>query len=73
MAIHSSILALKIPWTEERGGPQSTGLQTCESAHMCMHTHTHTHTHENRDYHLDSTCGEAKVMETGLTFLTLYK
>ena len=25
---HSSILAWKIPWTEEPGGPQSTGLQT---------------------------------------------
>ena len=27
MAIHSSILAGKIPWTEEPGGPQSIGLQ----------------------------------------------
>ena len=27
MAIHSSILAWKIPWTEEPGGLQSTGLQ----------------------------------------------
>ena len=26
MAIHSSILAWKIPWTEESGGLQSTGL-----------------------------------------------
>ena len=25
MAIHSSILAWKIPWTEEPGGLQSTG------------------------------------------------
>ena len=28
MATHSSILAWKIPWTEEPGGLQSTGLQT---------------------------------------------
>ena len=28
MATHSSILAWKIPWTEEPGGPQSMGLQT---------------------------------------------
>ena len=28
MATHSSILAWKIPWTEESGGLQSTGLQT---------------------------------------------
>ena len=27
MAIHSSILAWQIPRTEERGRPQSTGLQ----------------------------------------------
>ena len=27
MAIHSSILAWKIPWTEETGGLQSTVLQ----------------------------------------------
>ena len=28
MATHSRILAWKIPWTEEPGGPQSMGLQT---------------------------------------------
>ena len=28
MANHSSILAWKIPWTEEPGGSQSTGLQS---------------------------------------------
>ena len=27
MAIHSSILALRIPWTQEPGGQQFTGLQ----------------------------------------------
>ena len=27
MATHSSLLAWKIPWTEEPGGPQSTGSQ----------------------------------------------
>ena len=27
MAMHSSILAWKIPWTEEPGGLHSTGLQ----------------------------------------------
>ena len=27
MAIHSSILAWRIPWTEKPGGLQSTGLQ----------------------------------------------
>ena len=28
MATHSSILAWRIPWTEELGGLQSMGLQT---------------------------------------------
>ena len=28
MATHFSILAWRIPWTEEPGGLQSTGLQT---------------------------------------------
>ena len=28
MATHSSILPWRIPWTEEPGGLQSTGLQT---------------------------------------------
>ena len=27
VATHSSILVWRIPWTEEPGGPQSTGLQ----------------------------------------------
>ena len=48
MAIHSSILAGKIPWTEEPRGLQSmgshkswTGLSECVYTHACMHTHTH--------------------------------
>ena len=43
---------------------------TTESACTCACTHTHT---QNRDYHLDATYGEAKVMKTCLTFPTLYK
>ena len=37
MATHSIILAWRIPWTEEPGGLQSTGLQRVghDSAHMC--------------------------------------
>ena len=31
MATHSSILAWEIPWTEEPGGLQSTGLQESQS------------------------------------------
>ena len=36
MATHSSILACKIPWTEEPGGLQPMGLDITE------HTHTST-------------------------------
>ena len=31
MAIHSSILAGEIPWIEELGGLQSTGLQKLDT------------------------------------------
>ena len=32
MAIHSSILAWKVQWTEEPGGPQSMGLQESDTS-----------------------------------------
>ena len=41
MATHSSILAWKIPGTEEPGGPQSMGSKRVR--HDLAHTHTHTH------------------------------
>ena len=45
MAIHSSILAWTIPWTEEPGGLQSVGLQRvgadCRSLVICFCTATH--------------------------------
>ena len=42
MATHSSILAWRIPWTEEPGGLQSTGSQTVghEWANMQPQPHT---------------------------------
>ena len=43
MATYSSILAWKIPRTEEPGGLQSMGLQRV--GHDWKHTHTHTHGH----------------------------
>ena len=38
MATHSSILALRIPWAEERGELQSMGLQS--QTQMSDYTHT---------------------------------
>ena len=34
MATHSSILAWKIPWTEEPGGLQSTGSQESDTENV---------------------------------------
>ena len=48
MATHSSILAWRIPWTEEPGELQSIGSQGVGhdgSSLACACTHTHTHTH----------------------------
>ena len=42
MATYSSILAWKIPGTEEPGGLQS--MRSQRVAHDWDHTHTHTHT-----------------------------
>ena len=46
MATHSSILAWRIPWTEELGRLQSMGSQGVRHNWVTnTHTHTHTHTH----------------------------
>ena len=45
MATHASILAWRIPWTEEPGGYSQWG---CRVGHDCSdwaHTHTHTYIH----------------------------
>ena len=41
MAAHSSILAWRIPQTEEPGGIQSTGLQRVRRDRVTGHTATH--------------------------------
>ena len=46
MATHSSILAWRIPWTEELGGLQSTGRKesdTTERLHFHFHSLCFTH------------------------------
>ena len=58
MATHSSILAWKIPWTEESGSLQSMGSQRVRQNWACTHTHTpchptpptHTRTHSAWEY-----------------------
>ena len=45
MAAHSSILAWKIPWTEESGRlPGPCGHKGSDTTELLI-THTHTHTH----------------------------
>ena len=48
MATHSSILAWRIPWTEERDGLQF--MWSTEVGHSsvteCMHARTHKHTQQ---------------------------
>ena len=47
LATHSSVLAWKIPWTEEPGGLQSMGLQ---SVGHNLATNTFTFIHNNEDF-----------------------
>ena len=42
---HSSILAWKIPWTEEPVRLQSRAHKESVMTERLTHTHTHTHTH----------------------------
>ena len=44
MATHFSVLAWRIPWTEEPDRLQSMGLQRVRH-NWATNTHTHTHTH----------------------------
>ena len=44
MATHSSILAWKIPWTEESGGLQPTGSQRVRRDLATEHHHTYKNT-----------------------------
>ena len=45
MAIHSSTLAWRIPWTEEPGSYSPRLRRESDTAEQLTHTHTHTHTH----------------------------
>ena len=42
MATHSSMLAWRIPWTEEPGSLQSMGLQRVDMTEATEHAHMHT-------------------------------
>ena len=46
MAIHCTILAWRLRWTEEPSGLQSMGVTELDTTKQ-LSTHTHTHTHVN--------------------------
>ena len=51
MATHSSILAWRIPWTEELGGLQSTGSQSRTWLSTAQHTYLKLNSQSIVDYH----------------------
>ena len=51
MAVHSSILAWRSPWTEKSGGLQFMGHKEWDTTERLTHTHTHTHTHTRARAH----------------------
>ena len=50
MATHFSILAWRIPWTEEAGGLQSMGVAKSQTRLNNQHTYTYIHTHTSHLY-----------------------
>ena len=51
VSTHSSILAWRLPWTDEPGGLQSMGLHSrTRLKRLRRHAHTHTHTHSGLCY-----------------------
>ena len=48
MATHSSILAWRIPWTEEPGGLQSMQFKKIRQDLVTKHTHTYRYTHTHQ-------------------------
>ena len=53
MATHSSVLAWRIPWTEEPGGLQSIESKT-DTTEATQHAHTHTLLQSPSTQHGDS-------------------
>ena len=63
MATHSSIIAWRIPWTEEPGELRSRGLQS-RTWLSDSHTHTHTHTHTSEGIKSENNIKKAMVAAT---------
>ena len=76
MATHSSILAWRIPQTEEPGGLQSVGSQSARhnrSDWVCMHTHTGQLTTEDDSLQIPGTnLDNKKVIHVNLFIVILF-
>ena len=64
MATHSSILAWRIPRTEEPGGLQSIGSQKSRTGlnQLSMQAYTHTHTHTHRYAYTYKYCSYINIL-----------
>ena len=70
MAIHSSILAGKIPWMEEPVGLQSTGWKRVRHDwNNLAHAHTHTHTHPYSGFQNVNPISKETTLSTKIQFL----
>ena len=65
MATHSSVLAWRIPWTEEPGGLHSMRSQS--QIQLSTDTHTHTHTHTHHPHGLIAHCVPDTILEAERT------
>ena len=64
MVTHSSILAWRMPWTEEPSGLESMESQIVGHCRLHMHTHTHTHIDTDMDADLAGDCKGAYLSFT---------
>ena len=62
MTSHSSVLALRIPVTEETGRLQSMGLQRAGHGWVSEYTHTHTHIYTHK-WAYDKFCVNFKFLQ----------
>ena len=76
MAIHSSILAWIIPWTEKPGGLQSQrvgqtlqGHKESDTTERLTHTHTHTHIYTDVSEASNNPC--VSIVSGGLALSSL--
>ena len=73
MKTHSSMLAWRIPWTEEPGGLQSTGFQRVKTQLRRCSTHAHTQEQLNFIYmgHALPDCFRSNIFSSNITVIII--